>query len=154
MFLLEEEVSFVGVPILIYKFIAHVFVVELACERNWLIVVDASFSVEGVHVPSSLIGEAAVAVVKASFAMHFIVLPLSFVVAVVLKIEDSFSPAFIVLDLSNVFGTYIVLNHFFFIVVLKGFDGSLLFADLFDGGVVALVFRFGLGSGELRLLRE
>lgn len=83
--------------------------VEDGVERRGVVVIDDSFPVELVILPVSLVGYAAVGVVENAESVHFVVLPLSIVVAALLVVELASAIAFAASLIALILGAYLVL---------------------------------------------
>ncbi len=94
---------------------------------------------KSIHVPPSLVGETAVGVVETPPPMHFIVFPLTFIIAAVDIVIKTSSPSLAVLGLTDIFSPHSILKNLFFIIVFNGFNRRLVLTHFFNSGVITLL---------------
>lgn len=137
--------------------------VEDGVEWRGVVVIDDSFPVELVILPVSLVGYAAVGVVENAESVHFVVLPLSIVVAALLVVELASAIAFAASLIALILGAYLVLfdNELAFfvgVVVLSYFSnrGVIIVSLGRSGRLLLCIFHLetcdGLSEYELGVI--
>ena len=142
-FLLVEKVTLIDFPALLYILVCKDLEVEREGDTTSAVVIDLAFAVEVVHVPAAIISEAAIGIVEAPFAMHFVVFPVPFVVAAIVVIEEASTISLPIFDLPDIACSHIILNCPLFVFIIVGRDRILILTDLLDS---AIEFFDGIGS--------
>lgn len=142
-FLLVEKITLIDFPALLDILVCKDLEVERERSTSSAVIIDLAFAVEVIHVPAAIIGKAAIGIVEAAFAMHFVIFPVSLVVAAIIVIEETSAIALTIFDLSDIACSHIILNCPLFVFIIVGRDRILILTDLLDS---AIEFFDGIGS--------
>lgn len=98
-----EQLPVILEPIVIN--IGTIFIVILSLKVCNLVIEDFAFSMKVVHFPVTLVGDFSVGVVKSSLSIHFVIQPMTVILASINVEESSQSVSLVRFYLSNVFGS-------------------------------------------------
>jgi hypothetical protein len=117
---------------------------------SWVVVINDTFSMKLVVLPVSLVGYTAIGIVENAKSIHFVVLPLSIVIAALFVIELAPAISFAISLIALILGSYFVLFDnelalFVGVVILSYFSyGCIIIVSLRERGRCFLIYFFNL----------